>query len=194
MFRNKVTWSPVEVEYLKSHPNDALDQLCIALAKSRNAIKLKRAELSGKPIPIKKKPGARSKIGKRADLGVFLRSAWEANVYRVLQAQHANFLYEPKVFSFTEFGIKHGTTSYTPDFYMTDTCCWIEVKGYLKPEDKVKLRRFKKFYPAEFSKLYVVVASPKTAAAKFFEKLGIPVWAYYEDLKKNYSFLSGWET
>ena len=54
MFRRaKVVWSPVEEEYLKKHREDtSVNQLTIALAKSRNAIKRKLDEFDGKPPRI----------------------------------------------------------------------------------------------------------------------------------------------
>jgi hypothetical protein len=56
------------------------------------------------------------------------------------------------------------------------------------------MRRFKKFYPDEFSKLKVVINSDRGKTADFFRKMGIPVYAYYKDL--NYGFrdiIPGWE-
>jgi hypothetical protein len=76
-FRNKVIWSPVEIDYLKAHSNDSINQLTIALLKSRNAINNKLAEFQGKPIQ-NKKSGKRTKIGRRKDCNnTFMRSGWE---------------------------------------------------------------------------------------------------------------------
>lgn len=76
----KIIWSPVEVEYLSKHRDDPLNQLTVALSKSRNAINNKLAELDGKPVKGKqKKSGKGTKIGKRKDLfNTFVRSGWEA--------------------------------------------------------------------------------------------------------------------
>ena len=63
-FRGKVIWSPVEIEYLKKNrEKQTINQLSLALAKSRNAIKRKTDELDGKVVPQKR--SKRSVINKR---------------------------------------------------------------------------------------------------------------------------------
>lgn len=182
MFRaRKVVWSPVEIDYLKAHREDmSTNQLSLALAKSRNAIKRKCDELDGKKVT--KKMNKRSVIGKRADLNQFFRSNWEANVARWLNHQGKKWEYEPRVFIFE--GIKHGTVSYCPDFKTPST--WIEVKGYLDGKGKTAIRRFKKYHPKEFKKLRAIVGSPGTAADKFFKEMGVPIIAYMRDLNKEF--------
>ncbi len=191
MFRNKITWSPVEIEYLKENREKLSDnQLSIALAKSRNAIKNKCAELDGKPV--KKSIAKRSVIGRRKDLGQFCRSGWEANVLRWLKHSSKKYQYEPKVFPFLD--IKHGTTSYCPDIYLPGEDAWIEIKGMLDGKSKTQIRRFKKYYPEEFKKLKVIVGSPNTKAAKFFESLGVPILAYYNNMNREYkNVIKHWE-
>lgn len=191
MFRNKVVWSPVEEAYLREHRDDQINQLTIALAKSRNAIKRKLDEFDGKPNSTNS--GKRSVIGKRADLGgQFFRSGWEANVARVLNKRGIKWDYEPTVFSFLEHGVKRGTVSYCPDFRWKGT--YLEIKGYLDGRGRTAIRRFKRFYPEEFSKLKAVVGSPGTAADKFFKELGVPIYAYMRDLSKEYKDkLEHWE-
>jgi hypothetical protein len=199
MYR-KVIWSPVEDDYLKKNKALPVNQLTIALAKSRNAIKNRLLELDGRvPKPSKRKNP--SKIGKRKDLNGFYRSGWEANLARYLKhldIPGAIVEFEPTTFTFTNFGIYKGTVSYTPDFkvtYKDGSYQWIEVKGYLKPKDKTALRRFKKFYPHDFEKLLCVPGSASTKAAKFFaEDIGVPVFKYYNDLNKKYrSAIPHWE-
>ncbi len=194
MFRFRtVTWSPVEETYLKSHKDEPIQQLSIALAKSNNAVKKKLYELKhGKPAPGTKKSGKRTKIGKRKDLNLFVRSGWEANVARWIKHQGKTYKYEPEVFVFK--GIKHGTVSYCPDFYIVEDDTWIEVKGQLMAKDRTRINRFKKLYPAEFKKLKAIVGRPSTAAAKFFQKLEVPILAYYADLDKEFStVVKSWE-
>lgn len=91
--------------------------------------------------------------------------------------------YEPKKFPFP---VKRGTMSYTPDIYLPDEDGWLEIKGALLGTDRTRLRRFKKYYPDEFSRLTVIVGNAKTPAALFFEELGAPVRAYFQDLDKQY--------
>ena len=196
-FRNAVKWSPVEVEYLRSHPEMAQDQLTIALAKSRNAIRVKRLELDGKLPQGSVAKHKRTNIGKRADLGLFLRSSWEANVARWLLHRSFTFSYEPEVFVFK--GIKHGTVSYCPDFLVHASGeygtlpFYLEVKGMLKNSDKTRIRRFQKMYPKEAEYLQGI-CNPNTAADKFFKSVNVPILAYYKDLDREFkSVIKGWE-
>ena len=191
-FITKTRWSPVEIDYLKANRDKISEnQLSVALGKSRNAIKTKCAELDGKKVT--KKMSKRSVIGKRVDLdGLFMRSNWEANTLRYLKMKKKTVKYEPKVFYFE--GVKSGTMSYLPDFYVEEDDSWIEVKGMLDGRSKTQIRRFKKHYPEEFKKLKVVVGSANTKAAKFFEEMGVPILAYYNDLNKQYKDkIPGWE-
>jgi len=194
----KTVWSPVEIEYLKKNSGQPVNQLCVALSKSRYAIKKMQLELEqsgGKLVgpPIKKKSGNRSKIGKRKDCNdLFFRSGWEANVYRLLALDKTITLieYEPTDFTYWQFGHKKGTVSYTPDFkvtYADGSYIWIEVKGgWLKSTDKTKIRRFKKYYPDEFKKLVAVTPGPKSKTVTFFTAEGVPIRWYYPDLNKKY--------
>jgi len=192
MFRKgKIIWSPVEEAYLREHREDNIMQLTIALAKSRAAIKRKCDEFDGKITTVNK--NKRSAIGKRDDLGgQFFRSGWEANVARVLTDRGIKWEFEPIVFSFLEHGVKRGTVSYCPDFKWRGTI--LEVKGYLDGRGRTAIRRFRKYYPDEFSKLKAVVGSPNTKADEFFKSLGVPIYAYMRDLNKKYKDkLEHWE-
>ena len=199
-----VLWSPVEIEYLKKHFDDPIAQLCIALAKTKYAIRKKIQEINtDKPTTVKKKKAQfkTTKIGKRPDCNnLFFRSGWEANIFRLLKLDKniTHIEYEPMDFTFWQFGVKKGTISYTPDFriYFQDgTYQWIEVKGgWLKQTDKTKIRRFKKYYPEEFDKLVVVTAGPTSKTALFFKELNIPVKWHYPDVNKAYkNVVPNWE-
>jgi len=203
--RNKIKWSPVEEAYLTKHKDDPKDQLCIALAKSRGALDKKLDELA---LGAKKKSkrvlpkGKQSYAGKRPDLGIFLRSAWEANMMRIFKTGSIGYMnpqYEPFIFSFVQWEKPRGQAlSYTPDFkvFTSKQDFWVEVKGnWLRAADKTKLRRFKKYYPQEFAKLIVVVSSKNTKTAKFFKELGVldNYIIEYNDMKKRFSGLPNWE-
>lgn len=189
-FRNKIVWSIVEIEYLKNHRNDDQNQLSLCLSKSRNAIKNKLLEIDGKLAP-KTSSKKRTNIGRREDLSLFLRSSWEANFCRYLKSLGISFEYEPKVFTFS--GIKHGTMSYLPDIKLSDGT-WVEIKGFMDKKSKTQLKRFRQYFPEEFKKLKIVVGSENTAAAKFAVELGIPVFAYYNQLQKKYkNIIPFWE-
>ena len=191
-FRSKVVWSPVEISYLKEHRNDDNNQLSLCLAKSRNAIKNKLLEIDGKLVP-KKSSKKRTNIGRREDLGIFVRSGWEANFLRYIKHLGLKYQYEPQVFVFDK--IKHGTVSYCPDIKL-ENGTWIEIKGFCDGKSKTQIRRFKQYYPAEFAKLQVVVASENVKAALFFKDMGIPIFAYYNDLNKRFrdkTIIPNWE-
>jgi hypothetical protein len=200
MFKSRVVWSPVEEEWLRKNKHYPINQMTQALSKSRYAINKKLAEMKGRKTSTKIKKKVISKIGRRKDCdNMFLRSAWEANVYRYLKRDESiKFIeVEPTTFSFAPFGILKGTVSYTPDFKVTFVgggYMWVEVKGYLKKTDQTKIRRFKKFFPKEFSNMFFIAGSPGTAASKFFTELGVPSLIYYNDLKKRFSKeIPGWE-
>jgi hypothetical protein len=93
------------------------------------------------------------KQGFREDIGIYVRSEWEA-VY----ARYLNFLiknkeiksweYEPKTFWFEN--IRRGVRSYTPDFLIINNNGseeYHEVKGYMDSRSATKLKRMKKYYP-----------------------------------------------
>lgn len=98
---------------------------------------------------------AGTKSGKRKDLGIFVRSAWEANYARFLnflkdRGEIKDWKYESKTFEF--LGIKKGTRFYTPDFEVTgkdDSIEYHEVKGYRHPQGETALKRMKIYHPKE---------------------------------------------
>jgi hypothetical protein len=144
-----------------------------------------------------KKAGSRgnaykhTKTGFRTDIQLNVRSNWEANFVRVLNGYDIKFEFEPTVFSFP---IKRGTKGYTPDFFINKTGEWVEIKGYLDTKSKVKLKRFKRYYPKEFEKLICIISKYSKDAREFMEELEVPVVIYYEDIRTEYSSLIlNWE-
>lgn len=87
------------------------------------------------------------------------RSHWEVNYAYYLEflkqrGDIAGWLYEDQVFYFD--GIRRGTTNYTPDFkviFKDGRHEWREVKGWLDPKSKTKLKRMKKYFPKEIVRL-----------------------------------------
>ena len=94
-----------------------------------------------------------AKSGYRKDLKKFFRSKMEANVARYYNK--IQWEYEGREFEFE--GIKRGNRFYRPDFYLPALDLWVEVKGYFRRQDKIKLRRFKRYFPEEFKKLRFVI-------------------------------------
>ena len=105
-------------------------------------MKIRRSNFSGKQ-------------GKRPDLGIYVRSSWEANIARYLnllkrQKKIKRWYYESKRFYFNN--IKRGTRSYLPDFcviYPDGRQEWQEVKGFWTQKAKTAVKRFRKYYPEE---------------------------------------------
>ncbi|MDT2697517.1 hypothetical protein P7E43_10625 [Enterococcus gallinarum] len=97
---------------------------------------------------------SRGKGGTRKDLGIYVRSKWEANFARYLNLLVKNktiykWEYEPDTYYFEN--IKRGTRSYTPDFKVWDRedlePYYYEVKGYMDKKSQTKLKRMAKYYP-----------------------------------------------
>ncbi len=97
----------------------------------------------------------RMKRGFRDDLGIFVRSAWEANWARYLnflvQNAHDPLLrweYEPDTFWFD--GVRRGTVSYMPDFKLFERGrepYYQEIKGRMDQKSRTKMQRMKKYHP-----------------------------------------------
>lgn len=87
------------------------------------------------------------------DKKIYFRSRWEANYARYLEwlrkvGQIALWEHEPATFWFE--GIRRGCVSYLPDFKVGNldgTAEYHEVKGWLDPKSKTKLKRMAKYYP-----------------------------------------------
>jgi predicted nuclease of restriction endonuclease-like RecB superfamily len=95
-----------------------------------------------------------------------------------------DFEFEPTVFAFP---IKRGTKAYTPDFYIKEKNIWVEVKGFLDPKSKIKLKRFKRYYEKEFNNLVFVISKFNSDAKDFAKELGIKNIIFYEDIRSFYA-------
>lgn len=121
------------------------------------------------------------KAGKREVGGriIHFRSRWEANYARYLEwlksiGNITNWEYEPKTFWFE--GIKRGTRSYLPDFRITEnngSQAFHEVKGWMDPKSKTKIKRMRKYYPDV--KLIVVSSKNYRSLEKMVCRL-VPGW------------------
>jgi len=132
-----------------------------------------------------------TKTGYRQDIEMNVRSSWEANFVRVMKLYKIQFEFEPTVFSYP---VKRGTKGYTPDFLLSRNKEWIEVKGYLDDKSKIKLKRFKRYYPNEFSSLTCVISKYSKDAIAFMGDLGVPGIVFYEDIRDKYAeYLIHWE-
>ena len=132
-----------------------------------------------------------TKTGYREDIQMNVRSSWEANFIRILNIYKIEFKFEPTVFSFP---IKRGTKGYTPDFLLTRNNLWIEIKGYLDDKSKIKIKRFKRYYPEEFKNLTCVISRYSNDAKNFMGEIEVPNIIYYEDIRDYYSkYVINWE-
>lgn len=106
-----------------------------------------RATMSASQIYSRAKRGVRDDIG-----AMYFRSSWEANYARYLnwlqeRGDIDRWEYEPETFWFEK--IKRGVRSYTPDFkiFEKEQSYFVEVKGWLDPKSKTKLKRMAKYHP-----------------------------------------------
>lgn len=138
-----------------------------------------KASARSKLVNLERIGGHKYKGGMRDDLGIYVRSAWEANYARYLNwlvsiGEIKEWQYEPDTFEFT--GVKKGTRFYTPDFKITNldnSIEYHEVKGYMDSRSKTKLKRMAKYYPG--IKLIVIDGKAYSALAKDVKRL-IPEW------------------
>lgn len=70
---------------------------------------------------------------------IWMRSSWEVKYAQYLDKNNIKWLYESKTFDL-------GNTTYTPDFYLPETDIYIEIKGYLRPNSKNKIKLFNKYF------------------------------------------------
>lgn len=109
--------------------------------------KAKKGLFSGKKNPMF---GKRGKLSPRFGIlvswfrckygDVNFRSSYEANFAKWCDGSGITWKYEPEHFDL-------GNTTYTPDFYLPEFDCWIEVKGYLTDLADKKIKLFKHQYP-----------------------------------------------
>lgn len=119
------------------------------------------------------------KMGFRSDIGVYVRSSWEANYARFLnyllsQGSIIKWEYEPERFEFPD--IKRGTRSYLPDFKITNldgTIEYHEVKGYWTSKGRTAVRRFRARYP---SLKLIVIEGKEYKELEKRVRLLIPAW------------------
>jgi hypothetical protein len=71
---------------------------------------------------------------------IWMRSSWEIAYAKYLDENNIDWKYEYKTFNL-------GESTYTPDFYLTKTKEYIEIKGYWREGTKEKFELFKQLYP-----------------------------------------------
>ena len=94
----------------------------------------------GKPAPHIKRIVFEHPDGER----ILMRSSYEIRVAELLTTLNIKWDYEPIAFPLNGTG-----TTYRPDFYLPDYNMWWEVKGWMRPASRDKLRQFFIQYPNE---------------------------------------------
>jgi hypothetical protein len=72
--------------------------------------------------------------------GIHFRSSYEARFAKLLDLRKWAWVYEPRRFRLS-------TTSYLPDFFVPTMKCYVEIKGWLDPDSKEKIRLFREERP-----------------------------------------------
>lgn len=72
--------------------------------------------------------------------GIRYRSNYEVSVAKFFDDNNINFMYEPYTFKVSD-------DFYTPDFYVSEFDCFVEVKGLFGLGSKSKISKFLTLYP-----------------------------------------------
>jgi len=142
---------------------------------------------------------AKMKKGVRPDIHptYSFRSATEANFARIMNKLGVSWKYEERAFSFS--GYKTKPHVYIMDFEITEGCeklpaGYYEIKGYMTPQSRQKLRRLKKCYPEEFSRTIVVLYNKyKKKDIEFCKKLGYKIMLYDQLTEEFSKEIPTWE-
>lgn len=116
-----------------------------------------------------------AKTGYREDLDCGFRSAWEANIARVLNSKQISWRYEEETYELQppKYYEKEGKVLfYMPDFILEDGTI-IEVKGFWDNRSKVRVSQFMEQYPNE---KYVVIDTDIYRCISKKYKDTIPNW------------------
>jgi len=187
------------------HPRGMLDknhskEVCKKISEGHKGIKLNlsdderkaRSERSREMIKKIMNSGnafSRTKAGIRKDLGIYMRSNWEANYARILNFENKKWYYEKNTFNLkTE---KEGTKDYIIDFTIKGG--FVEVKGWLDKQSKKTLKMFKECYPEEFNKTTLVINKRDDKTHKWLKRLGVMNFIFYRDLRNKYRDKIIWE-
>ncbi len=155
----------------------------------------KKQTNEGTPNPFSKvKHGIANDLPKKyKDKDYTFRSGWERNFARWLVIKNLDWTFEEfnypmKINPDTNKWYPRKPWGYLPDFLEVGSNTIWEVKGYFRAADRSKMRRFKKHYPEDFSRLKVCLSKSNKTAQKFYKKMEIP-FIYYEDIEKEYKSL-----
>ncbi len=173
---------------------DSTESWFLERAKRKTPKRLKAVEPIVRPVR-KAGPGnsyKNTRTGYREDIGLVTRSGWESDFIRILKSYNITYQYEPYTFPFP---VKTGNKGYIPDIYFPEEDAYLEIKGYFDSNSRIKLKRFKKYYPEEFANLTIVINKFSKEALNISRDLGIPNIMFFQDIVKIYKpKISNWET
>lgn len=169
----------------KHHNKDTKERMSAShIELSKNMTYEEKHEIAMKAVETKRKNGgfnttsnaySRCHGGYREDLSHYFRSAWEANIARILNYYSILWEYECRRFDFEEE--ESEVLSYQPDFYLPQYDIWIEVKGWMDDKSKKRLELFEMYYPCEFKKLLLIDSQHYLYADKIYRPV-IDLWEY----------------
>lgn len=112
-------------------------------------------------------------VGKRQDIGHYVRSKIEANFCRMLKLNNIRYRYEPEIFK--KFNIYIPDIELLDDFYLWKSGTYIELKHLIDKSGIEKLRVFSLQYPEK----KICVLEKRSLEWKYLErlnKLKLPLW------------------
>lgn len=169
-----------EAKSLMSAASKRMNEARTDEQKTKYLIKAMKTKIANGTYAMQR-PGTSWKAGWREIGGTrkYYRSKWEANYAYYLEwlkskNQIADWKHEPKTFWFE--GVKRGTVSYLPDFWVKELSgkdSFHEVKGWMDARSKTKIARMAKYYPDV--KLVVVDSKGYEALRRSVKGL-VPGW------------------
>lgn len=191
-----------ELFYIPDSYKMAVKVVCVKCGEKKTRARRKKS-----PRTTAASNYARVKGGVRKDVHpiYYFRSPTEANFARILQYHNIEYKFEERAFTFE--GYKTKPHVYVMDFEILSkprrhkkeapeelTMGFYEIKGYMNPASRNKLRRLKKQYPEEFKTTCVVVYDKyKKKDIEFCEKLGYRYMIYKEMEKEYKDKIPTWE-
>lgn len=86
------------------------------------------------------------------DKKVWMRSSWEVKYAKYLDKNNIKWEFEPRIFDLL---VNQKECSYRHDFYLPESNCYIEIKGWWRDDAKEKYEHFILQYPDINIKLYM---------------------------------------
>lgn len=124
---------------------------------------------------------SRCKRGIREDIGIFVRSSWEANVARLMTYLNIEWEYEPMRFYFPDEG--DSILSYCPDFYLPQTGTFIEVKGWMDPNSISRIDKFSRYFQTQYEHFILIDSVVYDSLEKHFGNI-VDNWEFTKNSYK----------